>query len=357
MNHLICVSVARTIFCMSNLWERQQNKRAKAKKAQAKGRRSSFCDEGDSFVTKANHIPGTIAGLLTSIHRNRFDVLCHGASRSVPLARGIDPHVVRSLAVGDIVFLSEGEHGEMELCNRGSRHSSIVRLRRDWTRLSSFGEDHVLAANVDVGVITVSLKSPDFHPRFIDRYLAILQIGHVHPLICLTKTDLCSTRHPVLDFYRRIHIPIVETSLLENRGIERLASYIHGKIAVFLGQSGVGKSSIISRLLPDINVRVGSVEEKTGKGRHTTTTSSLYCWNPDSYIIDTPGIRSLSVEQIPKEDIRFFFREFLDIADHCRFSNCLHLHEPGCAIKEALDEQPPRINAYRYESYRRMMEE
>lgn len=340
----------------TNLWDRQQNKRARAKKERAKNVLRTFDEAGTSFWPTHEKSADLEVGILASIHRNRFEVFLDEEYYSAMLGRGIDPHAAKDLTVGDRVFVKEAGEGGISIRGREDRTSFVVRLRGDWTRPPSALEAHVLAANVDMGIITVSIKDPDFHPRFIDRYLAVLQLGNVSPLICLTKTDLSSDRHPILNFYKQSNIPIVETSFIQTRGIETLKEFIRGKTVVFLGQSGVGKSSLVSLLVPSGDVATGEVSGKTGKGKHTTTGTSLLIWDADSYIIDTPGIRSLGVEQIPREEIRFLFPEFQELSQECRFSDCLHINEPGCAIKQALEVQSPRINQYRYGSYVKMME-
>lgn len=347
--------------CMeSNLWDRQQNKRARAKKERAKRAFAVSDEDSASFWLSQEELLGMGMGIIAGIHRNRFEVRLvdqGGKICSAPLGCGIDPRAAKDLAVGDRVFVKNTNNRDLSIYGREDRKSFVVRPRGDWTRSPVALKSHVLAANVDMGIITASIKDPDFHPRFVDRYLAILQIGHVAPLICLTKTDLSPERHPVLDFYRKANIPVLETSLFQSRGIEILKTYIRGKTVVFLGQSGVGKSSLVSLILPDTDVAIGEVSEKTGKGQHTTTGSSLLRWDVGSYIIDTPGIRSLGLDQIPKEEIRFLFPEFQELSQGCRFSDCTHASEPGCAVKRALDEGLPSLNRYRYESYLKMMEE
>lgn len=275
------------------------------------------------------------------------------------LARGIDPRATKDLAVGDRVFLQGTREADRTfwIHEKKPRTSFISRPRGDWTRSIRTSEEHVLAANVDVGVITVSVREPDFHPRFIDRYLAILRVGGVHPLICVTKTDLGPNLHSILDFYRTQNVPVVETSFIQERGIEHLKDHIRGKTSVFLGQSGVGKSSLISMLAPYREVGIAPVSSKTGKGRHTTTSSQLLQWEENSYMIDTPGIRSLGVDQIPREELRSLFPEFQQLSQGCRFSDCLHMSEPDCAIKQAVEAREPSINKDRYDSYVKMMQE
>lgn len=249
------------------------------------------------------------------------------------------------------------EDGTATLFGREQRRSFVTRSRADWSRSNPALEEQVLSANVDIGIITAATKDPEFHQSFIDRYLAILQLGNVSPLICLTKTDLTDVSPEILSFYSTLNIPIIKTSVLKSEGIEELKDALRGKTTVFLGQSGVGKSSLMNALIPGGLVATGEVNEKTGKGKHTTTGSCLFTWEEDSYIIDTPGIRSLGVEQLPKAEIKYLFPEFEMLSASCRFSDCLHMSEPDCAIMQALERKDPKINQYRYESYLKMMAE
>lgn len=273
---------------------------------------------------------------------------------SATLDESVSAHWVKDLVIGDQVFVRmDGK--EAFILARRPRTSSIVRMRGDRSR--SVVEQHVLAANVEVGVIVAALANPEFHPRFIDRYLAVLQDGNVSPLICLTKADLTNERHLVLRSYRELGIPVIETSRVDEKGIEELKKHLCGKMAVFVGQSGVGKSTLVNLLAPHIQATTGEVTEKRGTGKHTTTRSSLYEWDKDSFIIDTPGIRSLGLEDIPKNELKYLFPEFEKLGSPCKFSDCLHIAEPGCVVKRALEEKTGEVHHDRYDSYLRMMQE
>ncbi|MFA4954945.1 MAG: ribosome small subunit-dependent GTPase A [Patescibacteria group bacterium] len=296
------------------------------------------------------------AGVLVSVHKNKVEVMLDYLIIEGRLAPNVPPRGLKDFAVGDRVWVDGEDEKQVLILGREARKSSVGRTRGDRTRHAS-SEWQVLAANVDVGVITVAIKNPDLHLQFIDRYLILLQDGGVQPVICSTKGDLSSERPSVLDFYESIGVPVIETSCLLNRGIDELKALLLKKVAVFVGQSGVGKSSLIKALDPSLEIATQAVSPKTGKGQHTTTKSNLYRWAEDSFIIDTPGTRSLGVEVIPKEQIRFLFPEFFELAAECKYRDCLHLTEPGCAIKQALSNEERVIDKRRYESYARMMEE
>lgn len=340
---------------MANLWDRERNNRAKAKKARAAKKSSKGGEAGFSLDNELDEV--FEQGVLAGITSKGFEIMKEDVTFPATLDRETRLNEESDFAVGDHVVFQKGEDGSAILFGRTPRTSSVTRSRSDRTRSNTPVEEHVLSANVDIGIITVSVRDPDFHQRFIDRYLALLQTGNVTPLICLTKVDLTDVQPEILSFYEQIHIPIVRTSTKRSEGLDELKQHLRGKTAVFLGQSGVGKSSLLNALIPGLAAKTGEVSEKSGKGRHTTTGSSLLKWDTDSYIIDTPGIRSLGIEQLPKEEIKYLFPEFETLGTSCRFSDCLHLREPGCVVKEALEQNNPSINKYRYESYLKMMEE
>ena len=175
------------------------------------------------------------------------------------------------------------------------------------------------------------------------------------PVICITKSDLASRKEEADSLYRNLDIPIFEISVREKRGVDELKKFLQGKTAVFLGQSGAGKSSLIQAFVPDAEVKTQEVSSKRGTGKHTTTTTRKYEWTPGSVIIDTPGIRSLGVEYISKQELRNFFPEFVLVTQECKFNDCLHLHESNCAVKSAVANGS--MNKARYDSYVRLMQE
>lgn len=341
---------------MPDLWERRQQKQTQARKDRAR-RKAAIVTDLDAdhpWVIESSQTEGLQIARIISVHRNRFQLSTSEGVLDAHLASGIPPQYAQDLVVGDWVILEEQDE-QYVISARRERVGTVARMRGVGS--DDGVEEHVLAANVDVGVIVVAVQQPTFHANFIDRYLTLLESGSVHPLICLTKTDLPYEPHPILDFYQKNNLAVVKTSTTDQRGIEELKTYLHGKTAVFLGQSGAGKSSLVNELTTTANAEVGEVSERTGKGMHTTTGSNLYAWEKDSYIIDTPGIRSLGIEHLEKDQIRFFFPEFNEFNPDCKYPDCLHIHEPDCAVKAELAKEDSRINRHRYDSYVSMVED
>lgn len=237
------------------------------------------------------------------------------------------------------------------------RNTILSREHRDSTRRSGVATNKIIAVNIDSAIIVVSAYSPPLHPKFIDRYLMVLQDCGIEPIICLNKCDLKTDNdEQILDIYRSLGVKVVETSALNNIGIEELKTCIKNKRAIFVGHSGVGKSSLTNRLLNNNVIKTGTVGEKSLKGRHTTTTSKYYEWADGSSIIDTPGIRALDVSNIKAGEVQNFFSEFKDYLD-CKYRTCDHVHieKKDCGVKQAVERGD--ISFGRYDSYKRIIEE
>ena len=339
-----------------NLWDRHQNKKAKAKKERAKVKHFGKEEAGVQWETEEDKFVGARVAIIAESRQKKFYVTENGKYFQCKLGSGLDKHLSKHLVVGDKVYFKQEGEDDGSILGRQDRKSTISRLRGDSTRYSEASlETHVIAANVDDAIIVASAKDPEFHPRLIDRYLIVCQNGNVEPIICINKSDLTTERHPVLSFYRELGIRIVETSTLTGEGIEELKNLIRGRIVVLVGNSGVGKSTFINSIIPGADLRTTEVSKKKGTGKHTTTASNLYKWDEESYVIDTPGIRSLGIDNIEKSSIRFFFPEFESFADNCKFRDCIHDHEPECEVKKAVERGD--INVYRYGSYLRMLKE
>lgn len=329
--------------------KKQQYQEQRAERAAEKARKA-----GKSETEQPGACTGTVAAVQKSrclvAHGDSF-VPCRIPVRALDGSEG-DP------VVGDRVTFDWEEEGQGVVRRVLPRGSKLVRMRvsrgaRGWNPRKE-AEEQVLAANVEVAVIVASAAAPAFHPRLVDRYLVMCQYGEVAPVICLNKCDLAEDL-PDLSIYERMGIPVVYCSATTGQGLQDLKEQLKGSYSVLTGHSGVGKSSVINRLLGEEILEVGEVSSVTGKGRHTTTVSSLHRLDGATYLIDTPGIRSLSLWAVDRGSIRLYFPDFEEASQECRFRNCLHLTEPGCGVKEAAERN--EVAPERYDSYVRMMSE
>jgi ribosome biogenesis GTPase len=219
--------------------------------------------------------------------------------------------------------------------------------------------ERVVVANVDVVVITVSVKTPPLHPRLIDRYLVAIQHGGAAPVICVNKLDLLQDPKEreeelsKLDPYIAAGVEITTCSSLTHEGMLKLRQVVEGKTCAFVGHSGVGKSSILNAIKPDLNIDTGSVSEGYGRGTHTTTASSLYHLPGGTRLIDTPGIRSFGLWKMSPAELCLYFPEFQEHSVRCKFGDCTHTHEPTCGVKCAVETG--NLSRNRYETYLRLL--
>ena len=211
-------------------------------------------------------------------------------------------------------------------------------------------------ANVDLLVLLASCAIPQTEPFLIDRVLAIAGQQGVEPLICVNKNDL-EPGEGLAGIYRRAGFRVVVTSAETGEGIDELRAAISGKLSAFTGNSGVGKSSILNALCPELKLPVGEVSEKLGRGRHTTRHIELYCLGNGTFVADTPGFSSFDTERMDlvlKDQLQYAFSDFAPYLGKCQFQDCAHLKEPGCAVRAALERG--EIEPTRYESYKRLYE-
>jgi ribosome biogenesis GTPase len=267
-------------------------------------------------------------------------------------------------AVGDRVLLGLVNDGDDEGDGVGSQKYCVVRvlprkseLKRPGPR-DSFYKQQTLAANIDQVVIVASVTQPDFNYGFMDRFLLAANLNDLPFVLVLTKMDLLPNGEADLSSDIRDFLKIVDkvipVSVKSGEGLDVLRNELVGKSSVFSGMSGVGKSTLINELVPDAELRTGDVRERDGKGRHTTTSSSLFDFPGGGYVIDTPGIRSIGLMDLEPETLAKIFPGFFE-GDHftCKFSNCKHLKEPGCAVRAAVESG--KLSEARYASYVRIL--
>ena len=231
-------------------------------------------------------------------------------------------------------------------------------LIRRSTNLSR--QAHVIAANLDQAVIITSLYFPEIKLPFLDRILVTCEVYKVPVVIVLAKVDLYRDQVPEqVETFKRIYqgagYPVIETSVLTGEGIDALRACCAGRVNLFSGESGVGKSSLIKALDPTLDPKIGRISEAHLQGKHTTSLYEMYRLGSGGFVIDTPGLRGFGLVDLEKEEISKYFPEMLRVMDDCRFVPCTHTHEPDCAVKAAVDDG--RISADRYNSYLGMLEE
>ena len=263
------------------------------------------------------------------------------------------------IAVGDRVrYEAEGEVSEQNpalITEVLPRSNYLIRKSVNLSKRA-----HVIAANLDQVVVAVSLYFPEIKLPFLDRILVTCEVYGIRAVIALNKVDLYRGEVPEqIEAFRKIYegagYKVIETSAKSGEGIEELRSECRDRLSLFSGESGVGKSSLIKAVDPSLDPKTGQISVSHLQGKHTTSLYEMYRLAGGGYIIDAPGIRGFGLIDLEKEEIAKYFPEMLRFADDCRFVPCTHTHEPGCAVKAAVDAG--QISPERYNSYLGMLEE
>lgn len=259
------------------------------------------------------------------------------------------------VAVGDNVVFDMREDGTAYIVDILERKNYIVRKASNLSKQS-----HILAANLDLCFLIVTISHPVTATTFIDRFLASAEAYRVPVVIVFNKTDLYNDAEKkeleyLTALYESIGYRCLHTSAAENKGIEALKEIMQGKTSLFAGNSGVGKSSLVNAISPEIAAKVGEISKTHDTGMHTTTYTEMFEFMPDSYIVDTPGVKGFGTFDMEVEEISHYFVEFFELSKDCRYGNCTHTHEPGCAVLEALERG--EIAPSRYQSYLSMLDD
>lgn len=264
--------------------------------------------------------------------------------------------VTNPIAVGDRVQyeLEDEVENTAVITDIEPRENYIIRQSVHKT-----AHGHILAANVDQAVLIVTLTHPRTSLGFIDRFLVTAESFRIPSTLVFNKTDILGEdglelQQEIRQLYEDIGYQTLETSATEATGIEAFRQLLDHKITLLSGHSGVGKSTLVNTIAPDLQLRTSEISSFANKGVHTTTFAEMFEIAPDTYLIDTPGIKELGLADMAKEEISHYFPEMRELLNQCRYHNCQHLNEPGCAVKEAVAEG--QIAESRYSSYWSMME-
>lgn len=256
-----------------------------------------------------------------------------------------------------------GDHAEIELNSQntafitaiGDRKNYIIRKSQNLSKQS-----HIIAANVDQAFLVVTVERPQTSTTFIDRFLATAEAYSVPVVLVFNKTDLLDDslmryQRMMTDLYETVGYKCVAVSAETGEGMDGLMEMLRDRITLLSGHSGVGKSTMINRLLPGVNLRTAEISDAHNTGMHTTTFSEMLPLPGGGYIIDTPGIKGFGTFDMEPEELTSYFKEIFRFSKDCRFSNCTHTHEPGCAVLKAVEDH--YIAASRYQSYLSMLED
>ena len=259
------------------------------------------------------------------------------------------------VAVGDRVCIVTNQEGTAFITEIEDRRNYIIRKSSNLSKQS-----HIIAANVDQAVLVVTINYPETSLTFIDRFLASAEAYRIPVVLVFNKTDLLSEeelhyQEMVMAMYDNVGYQCMAISAANGDGVDALKALLAGKITVLSGNSGVGKSTLINQILPDANLRTSEISDAHNTGMHTTTFSEMLLLPDGGYLIDTPGIKGFGTFDIEPEELTSYFKEIFHFSKDCRFNNCTHTKEPGCAVLKALEDH--YISESRYQSYLSMLDD
>lgn len=259
------------------------------------------------------------------------------------------------IAVGDRVKITLNAEGTAFITEIEDRKNYIIRRASNLSKQS-----HIIAANLDQCMLIVTVNYPETSTTFIDRFLASAEAYRVPVCLVFNKTDRYSEEassylDALIHLYTHIGYPCLKISALNETGLDEIKQALKGKITLLSGHSGVGKSTLINAILPEQSLKTGEISTAHNTGMHTTTFSEMFPLEEGGYLIDTPGIKGFGTFDMEEEEIGHYFKEIFEFSANCKYNNCTHRHEPGCAVREAVEKH--FISESRYTSYLSMMED
>ena len=266
-----------------------------------------------------------------------------------------DIKTTNPIAIGDRVLfeqISDTSGLIYEICER---RNYIIRRS---TNLSK--QAQVIAANLDLAVLVVTVKYPETYTAFIDRFLATAEAYRIPACLVFNKIDLYDSddleyMRALAHLYSTMDYEIFEVSALQPETLTELIDFLKRKISLFSGNSGVGKSTLIKAILPDLDIKIGDISSVHSRGMHTTTLSEMYELENGGYIIDTPGVKGFGIVDMEKDEIGHYFKDIFAVSKNCKFANCQHIYEPDCAVVKAVENH--QISQSRYQSYLNILED
>ena len=295
------------------------------------------------------------SGVVVRATGSWYEVLSNGERLQCRIRGKLRLKGVRStnpVVVGDRVEGVCDEQGNYLITQIEPRTNYVIRRASNLSK-----ESHIIAANIDRALLMVTLRQPETALEFVDRFLVTCEAYKVPVTLLLAKADL-QEEAEVAAFraiYEPIGYPVMTVSATTGEGVEQVRELLVGATTLLSGNSGVGKSTLVQRIDPSLDIRTGEISDSHHKGRHTTTFSTMYPLSEGGFLIDTPGIKGFGLIDIDDEELWHYFPEMMHYGRECRFYNCTHTHEPGCAVVAALEEG--RIAPERYESYLKMMDD
>lgn len=298
-----------------------------------------------------------IKGIVTKSTGSWYDVM--GEDGKTYSARLRGKHKLKEIkltnpvSVGDQVICEYENDGRLVIDEIIERTNYVIRKS-----VKKSSQAHIIAANVDQSVLVVTLKYPRTSLGFIDRFLVSCESFRIPAIIVFNKQDIMNDEDKELqnylkNIYEQLGYQCLFTSSEDKTGIKELEKLLEGKTTLFSGHSGVGKSSIINLIAPELSQKVNAISNFAEKGKHTTTFAEMFKIGPHTFIIDTPGIKELGLIDIEPEEISHYFPEMRELLNKCKYNNCTHMNEPGCAVKEAVEQGA--IAEFRYYNYQGMV--